>query len=174
MNNNHSDDENSKYEHSDNKNLDNYDEIPDVEEIGSKPMGKLISELSIMAMQRRGDGLDLAKFSKDQVDKLLDTAAKNEDNAYQYHTKKLDVYKELESKKISASIAGEKTKRFMYIGVLVIGALLTAIIIIWKNQFFLPWLTFVTGSLGGFGIGKSQSKNSNNDNNRNLLEEDNE
>ncbi|MDR3025478.1 hypothetical protein [Chryseobacterium sp.] len=125
-----------------------------------KPTGmeSIFQELTMMAMKKKDSGLDISNLNSAQVDKLLDAMAKNEENAFAYHTKKLDVHKDIESQKISASIVGERTSRFVYIGLLVLFAVLTMIIIVWQEKHFVTWLSFVTGLAGGFGAAKIQSK----------------
>ena len=121
-------------------------------------MEDVFQELTMMAMKKKDSGLDISNLNSSQVDKLLDAMAKNEENAFAYHTKKLDVHKDIESQKISASIVGERTNRFVYLGLLALFAVLTVIIIVWQEKHFVTWLSFVTGLAGGFGAAKIQSQ----------------
>jgi len=48
----------------------------------------MFQELEIMAMQKGGrNSLDLSKLDKEQLDKVLDTMAENEKNAFAFHSK---------------------------------------------------------------------------------------
>lgn len=116
----------------------------------------MFQELEIMAMQKGGrNSLDISKLNKEQVDKLLETIAQNEKNAFAFHTKRIDSIREIELRKIDASVINQKTLKVLLIGAsLVIFPLITLLILFYKETFFIPWLTFLTGTLGGFGLGK--------------------
>lgn len=124
-----------------------------------KKMQSVLQELQIMATQRSSrNNLDISKFDKEQVDKLLETVSDNEKNAFQFHTKKIDAIKEIELAKINASTISQKTLKFVAIGAIVfILPTLTILIMFFKDAFFIPWLTFLTGILGGFGVSKATS-----------------
>ncbi len=146
-------------------------EIPAMEVLSSnnsRKMQSVLQELQIMATQKssRG-GFDISKFDKEQVDKLLDTVSENEKNAFQFHTKRLDAIKEIELERIKASSINKRTVKFVAIGAIIfVLPIITILILFFKDAFFIPWLTFLTGILGGFGISKmttglfkSQDKN---------------
>ncbi len=116
-------------------------------------------ELEIMAMQKGSrNTLDLNKLDKDQIDKVLDTMAENEKNAFAFHSKRLDAIKEIELRKIEASVINQKTLKFVLIGVLIfVLPAITLLILFFKDTFFIPWLTFLTGILGGLGLSKIMS-----------------
>lgn len=119
----------------------------------------MFQELEIMAMQK-GDrtSFDLSKLDKEQIDKVLDTMAENEKNAFAFHAKRLDAIKEIELRKIDASVINQKTLKFVLIGVLIfVLPAITLLILFYKDTFFIPWLTFLTGTLGGFGLSKITS-----------------
>lgn len=149
-------------------NFNNNDERNDLSsinpDISSKPTGmeNIFEELTMMAMRKKDSGLDISNLNTNQVDKLLDTMAKNEENMFAYHTKKLDTQKEIKIKEIGASIVGEHTNRYVYLGALLLVALLTILIMLLQEKYFMPWLTFLTGLAGGFGISKIPSKKSKN------------
>ncbi|MCK9290777.1 MAG: hypothetical protein WCR58_09210 [Bacteroidales bacterium] len=119
----------------------------------------MFHELEIMAMQKGSrNTLDLNKLDKDQIDKVLDTMAENEKNAFAFHSKRLDAIKEIELRKIEASVINQKTLKFVLIGVLIfVLPAITLLILFFKDTFFIPWLTFLTGILGGLGLSKIMS-----------------
>jgi hypothetical protein len=119
----------------------------------------IFQELEIMSMQKGSrNSLDLSKLDKAQIDKVLDTMAENEKNAFAFHTKRLDAIKEIELRKIDASVINQKTLKIVLIGgVLIIIPTITLSILFYKENFFIPWLTFLTGILGGLGLSKVTS-----------------
>lgn len=69
----------------------------------------IFHELEIMAMQKGGrNSLDLNRLSGEQIDKVLDTMAENEKNSFSYHSSKLEAIKEIELRKIDASVINQK------------------------------------------------------------------
>ncbi|MEA5259462.1 hypothetical protein VB264_16805 [Arcicella aquatica] len=116
----------------------------------------MFQELEIMAMQKGGKStLDLSKLDKEQVDKVLNTMAENEKNAFTFNSARLDAIKEIELKKIDASVINQKTFRYVLLGVLIVMPIITILILFFKETFFIPWLTFLTGIAGGFGLSKA-------------------
>lgn len=138
-------------------NVENNNGLSDINpHISRQPTGmeNIFEELTMMAMRKKDSGLDISNLNTNQVDKLLDTMAKNEENMFAYHTKKLDTKKEIRFKEIGASIVNEHTNRYVYIGALILVALLTILIMVLQEKYFMSWLTFLTGLAGGFGISK--------------------
>jgi|GEM_PF-2776749 len=123
-------------------------------------MENIFEELTMMAMRKKDSGLDISNLNPNQVDKLLDTIAKNEENMFAYHSKKLDTQKEIKFKEIGASIVDEHTNRYVCLAALLLVALLTILIMLLQEKYFMPWLTFLTGLAGGFGISKIPNKRS--------------
>jgi len=119
----------------------------------------MFQELEIMAMQKGGrNSLDFSKLDKEQIDKVLDTMAENEKNAFAFHSKRLDAIKEIELRKIDASVINQKTLKYVLVGILIfVLPAITLLILFFKDTFFIPWLTFLTGILGGFGLSKITS-----------------
>jgi hypothetical protein len=136
----------------------------------------MFQELEIMAMQKGSrNSLDLSKLDKNQIDKVLDTMAENEKNAFAFHSKRLDAIKEIELRKIDASVINQKTLKFVLIGVLIfILPLITLLILFFKETFFIPWLTFLTGIVGGFGLSKITSSLFKTQDSKNPIKEDEE
>lgn len=139
----------------------------------SKKMQSVLQELKIMATQKssRG-GFDISKFDKEQVDKLLDTVSENEKNAFQFHIKRIDAIKEIELERIKTSSINKRTVKFVAIGgIIFVLPIITMLILFFKETFFIPWLTFLTGILGGFGVSKMTTGLFNNQDKNPLLEE---
>lgn len=132
-------------------------ELAEAHQQPKKKMQAMFQELEIMAMQKSGkNSIDLSKLDKTQIDKVLNTMAENESNAFIFHSKRLDAIKEIELKKIDASVISQNTFKIVLIGsTLVIIPLLTFAILFFKENYFIPWLTFITGVLGGFGVSKA-------------------
>ena len=119
----------------------------------------VLQELEIMAMQKGSrNSLDISKLDKGQIDKLLDTLSENEKNAFAFHAKRIDAIKEIELKRIDASVINQKTIKVVLIGgLLIVVPAITLLILFYKETYFIPWLTFLTGILGGFGLSKVTS-----------------
>ena len=126
-------------------------------DFSKRQMHSMIQELEIMAMQKGGQSsIEFNKLDSSQIDKVLETMADNEKNAFAFHTKRIDAMKEIELRKIDASVIHQKTLKIVLIGVIVvILPVITLSILFLKENFFIPWLTFLTGILGGFGLSKA-------------------
>lgn len=123
--------------------------------ISKRKAQSIFQELEVLSMQKGlKDNIDLSKFSPKQIDKLLETLSENEKNAFNFHSKRIDAIKEIELSKISASTVNQKTLRIAIIGLLLALPLITLLILFYKENFFIPWLTFLTGLLGGIGLSK--------------------
>ncbi len=132
------------------------EDIPLIESPSRSKVGSILQELEVLALSKnRNGGLDLSNFSEQQTDKLLDILAKNEDNAFNYHSKKLDTIKEVELKRIDNSSINQKTLRWIAYGVLFAVPLITILLMFYKDEYFVPWLTFLAGLAGGTGINKA-------------------
>ena len=100
----------------------------------------MFQELEIMAMQKGSrSALDLSKLDKQQLDKVLETMSENEKNAFSYHSKRLDAIKEIELRRIDASVINQKTIKIVLIGVLIfVLPAITLLILFFKETFFIP------------------------------------
>ena len=79
-------------------------EISEVREGTQRKMHGIMQQMEMMAMQRSNrNNLDISTFDKDQKDKLLNLMEKNEDNAFAYSTKRLEIQAKLNSKALEAS-----------------------------------------------------------------------
>ena len=127
-------------------------------EIASVPKSKvreILSELEVLSLQRGiKSSFDISKLDSEQFNRAMDLLKQNEQNAYDYHSKRLDVIKELESKRIDSSVIIQKTVRFVIITSVIILPIFTLLVLFYKENFFIPWLTFLTGFLGGAGFTK--------------------
>ena len=152
--------------------MDNMDDInkPDLESIPSPKVPDLTSfdnnsmsddkktrymmhEMTMMAMQKLNKpGIDLSSFDKEQKDRLLDLMEKNESNAFEYSTKRLDVQERLSAKALDASITDQKTLRYVLWGGGVGIFILMILILFFKDEYFINYLVFVAGLGSGFGL----------------------
>ncbi len=86
---------------------------------------------------------------------------KNEDHAFAYNTQKLQNEREIKLAKINAGIFTHKTSRITFVCISVALFVVTLSILIYKDEFFIPWITFLTGliggSLGGYGFAKTNN-----------------
>ena len=78
-------------------------------------MQGIFQELEVMALQKGRSGLDLSKLSEGQIDKIIDVLRRNEDNAFTYHSKRLDAIKDIELAKINAATTNQKTLRILFV-----------------------------------------------------------
>lgn len=115
----------------------------------------ILQELEVFALQKGGRGsFDISKFSSQQIDKLLDILKTNEDNAFKFHTKRLETLEKIQIKKIDSTTINQKTIRIGIIGVIITIPIITLLILFFKETFFIPWVTFLTGVGSGFGLSK--------------------
>lgn len=134
-------------------------EISEVREGTQRKMHGIMQQMEMMAMQRSNrNNLDISTFDKDQKDKLLNLMEKNEDNAFAYSTKRLEIQAKLNSKALDASIVDQKTLRYVLIGGGMALFVIMLLILFFKDQFFIPYLTFITGLGGGVGLKSVFSK----------------
>lgn len=129
-------------------------QLPQVPE---RKMQTILQELEVMALKKSGagnSGLDLSNLSEEQMSSLLGLLEKNEDNAFKFHDKRLDVAREIELKKIESTTINQRTVRIALIISLVAVPVISLLILFFKDQFFIPWLTFLTGILGGLVLSK--------------------
>jgi hypothetical protein len=139
-----------------NINSDNTEIIPNLEEFpeNSKKKTKLALErLEMMVMQQTPKGgLDISSLSEQQRDKVLDLMHKNEDNSFSYAKEKLKVTENLNEKALEASIVNQKTLRYCLLGGGSAFFILMVLILFFKDDYFVPFLSFATGLIGGIGL----------------------
>lgn len=113
----------------------------------------MMREMTMMAMQRLNKpSFDISGFDKEQKDRLLDLMEKNESNAFEYSTKRLDVQERLSAKALDASITDQKTLRYVLWGGGVGIFILMILILFFKDEYFINYLVFVAGLGSGFGL----------------------
>lgn len=117
-----------------------------------KKVENILEELEYLSLQNSSRGITLADFSPQQKNKLLEIIEKNEDNAFHFHTKRLESIEKISLSKINSSTVNQKTIRWVLLGLLLIFVVLTIVILLFKDNYFIPWLTFLTGIGGGFGL----------------------
>lgn len=116
----------------------------------------ILQDLEILALQQKSSkGFDLTQLNSEQFDKFIGLLEKNEDNALKFHTKRLDTIEKIQTKRIDATTTNQKTIRIALIISLIVVPALTVLILFYKDTFFIPWLTFLTGLAGGVGLSKA-------------------
>ncbi len=110
-----------------------------VEPPGTK-VKSILQELEVLALSksRGSSGLDLSKLNEEQTSKLLDILGKNEDNAFEFHSKRLEASKEIELKRIDSSTVNQKTIRIIVVGALIVLPIITLLIMFYNDQYFVP------------------------------------
>ena len=134
-------------------------QMPDFAVLGNDPLNDekktkyMMREMTMMAMQRLNKpSFDISGFDKDQKDRLLDIMDRNENNAFEYSKKKLEVQERLGSKALDASITDQKTLRYVLWGGGLSIFLLMILILFFKDEYFIDYLVFVAGLGSGFGL----------------------
>jgi hypothetical protein len=115
----------------------------------------ILQDLEILSLQKGSKGVDLSDFSENQKDKLLDIIAKNEDNAFKFHTKRLETFEKIAVSRINSTTINQKTIRIVLLILVIIFLIITILILFYKENFFIPWLTFLTGIGSGIGLSKA-------------------
>ncbi len=140
-----------------NKNLENKHEDAEIlPDISTNKTKTLFQELEIMALQQQTakTSIDFSKLNEKQVDKLLDIMSVSENNAFSFHNKRLDNTKDIEIKKIEASVINQKTLRIIAIAGIIAIPLITLCILFFKENYFVHWVVLLGGLGGGAGIAK--------------------
>lgn len=141
---------------------DNEDKEDKKEEIRLSPLSpenkvsSILEKLELSSLMKgRKSGFDFASLSDKQKDKVLELLEKNEDNAFKFHEKRLSTIEKLQSKDIESRTVNQRTLRYIAIGAVISIPILTGLILFFREDFFIPWLTFFTGLLGGTGLSKA-------------------
>lgn len=129
-------------------------ETPYVEELTNETKKKTrmaLEQLEMMIMKQSsgGNGLDISKLSEKQRDKVIDLMHKNEDNAFSYAKEKLRVTENLNVRALDASIVDQKTMRYILVWGMGGFFILLLLILFFKEQYFVTFLSFITGLCGG-------------------------
>ncbi|GAB6010686.1 hypothetical protein [Viscerimonas tarda] len=126
------------------------EEFPD---ILKKKTKMALEQMEMMVMQQtpRG-GLDMSVFTDEQKSKVLDLMHKNEENSFNYAKEKLRVTEKLNEKVLDTSIVNQKTLRYFLLGGGLALFALMVLVLFLRDQYFVPFLSFVTGMIGGVGL----------------------
>ena len=90
---------------------------PTVLNSGEKKAKAMLQQIEMTMMQQRNkSSLDISALDKEQKDKLLDIMEKNENNAFEYSKKQLEVHERINVKMLEASIVDQKTLRYVLWG----------------------------------------------------------
>ncbi len=135
----------------------NTSDYSEKEEIGSPQsmVQHILHELEVLSLQKGLRGIDLSVLSDNQRDKLLEIITKNEDNAFKFHIKRLETYEKIVISKINSTTINQKTLRFVLLILIIFFLTITVIILLYKETYFIPWLTFLTGVGSGVGLSKA-------------------
>lgn len=106
----------------------------------------------------KNNSLEFKDLSDAQKSEMIVLMNKTEDNAFKFHTKKLDTFEKIETLKIKSTTSGHKTYRIIFICALFAALVVTLIILIWKDTFFQTWMAFLTGLMGGAGLSTMSKK----------------
>jgi len=139
-------------------------ENSNIEEIGNKPIranvvseektNELIEKFEGFAMTNHSNSLDYSRLNDGQVDKVLDIMKLNEENAYKFHCKKLETIQSIKEKEISSTTSSQRTLRITFVCTLVAIFIITILILLYKDNYFMHWITFLGGNLSGIGLSK--------------------
>lgn len=128
-------------------------------QLPKKQVKHMLQEIEVMAMQRMNkNSFDLSTLESHQVDKVLDTMHKNEQNAFDYHKNRLETYKAIRLEEIGASVITEKNNRYFGLSLIGIFCIITLLILFFKEAYFINWMTFIAGILAGKGLSKYSEK----------------
>lgn len=133
-------------------------EIVESEQDISSPKEKrrvkgMLESLEMMAMQRVSkDNMDISHFNSNQIDKLLDIMSKNEDNAFEFHKKRLETTEKVQCRAIDSTTVIQRNTRYIVLSIIVAIFIMMLVILLFKEQYFITFLSFITGILGGVGL----------------------
>ena len=112
----------------------------------------------MLALQQGKTGI--GALSEGQKDQLIEVMKRNEDHAFQFYTRQLDSDKEIELARIHAGIFNQKTDRIVFITAAFVLSAITVLILLARETYFTPWLSFIAGLIGGglSGYGYAKAK----------------
>ena len=100
------------------KNLENKPEDTEIlPNVSPNNIKTIFQQLEMVALQQKTTktNIDFSKLNEKQVDRLFDMAVASENNIFAFQNKRLDNIKEVELKKIEASVINQKTLRIIAI-----------------------------------------------------------
>ena len=127
--------------------------------IGKGEMRGIFEQVQ-MRMMRGGSGVDLGQLSPENKTQLLEIIAQEDKFAYEIQSKKIDSSTQVKLAEIRSKTVGRRTLRYIYIGLLALVLVITLIMLFYNDKYISQWFALISGSLGGFGIGR-MSKDSN-------------
>ncbi len=140
-----------------NNNLENKPEDAEIlPNVSPNSVKTIFQQLEMVGLQQKTakTSIDFSKFNEKQVDKLLDMMSVGENNVFAFQNKRLDNIKEVELKKIEASVINQKTLRIIAIAGIVAVPVITLCILFFKENYFVPWIALLGGS--GLGVGATK------------------
>lgn len=130
----------------------NFQHLPENPE---SKVSQILQDIEILALQQKSSkGFDLSQLNPDQFNKFIGLLEKNEDNAFKYHEKRLTTIENIQTKRIEATTINQKTIRITMVICIIFIAIVTFVILLLKETFFIAWLSFLSGLAGGIGLAK--------------------
>ncbi|MFY0253834.1 hypothetical protein ACDQ55_07780 [Chitinophaga sp. 30R24] len=119
----------------------------------------ILEKLELLSFKKgKSTDINFSELTDSQKDRVIDVMVQNEDNMVKYHMRRLDMLEKVSLKKIDATTASQRTNRIYFIVGTIALLATTLVILLLKESFFVPWLTFLTGLAGGFGVAKLNQK----------------
>ncbi|MDR1202245.1 MAG: hypothetical protein LBL58_11570 [Tannerellaceae bacterium] len=83
---------------------------------------------------------------------------KGEQNAFMFSMENMKSNERINTKLIDSSIVNQKTLRYVIIGLIFIAFVMLLLILFFKENYFITFLSFITGLCGGAGLRELFSK----------------
>jgi hypothetical protein len=129
------------------------------EEMNSSTARTVLEQLEMKIIQgQTKSGIDLSNFSEEQIFKLLELMSKGEENAFRFSMENLKSNERINTKLIDSSIVNQKTLRYVIVGLIFIVFVMLLLILFFKEDYFITFLSFITGLCGGAGLRELFSK----------------
>ncbi|MEZ4941936.1 MAG: hypothetical protein R3D58_13740 [Saprospiraceae bacterium] len=121
-------------------------------EISKTVTHELFQRMEMLAMQSGRSQLDLSSLSPEERLAVLDIAKQKDQNIFTFQMERLKVDSELEKKRIESSTINQRTIKIGLFIILVLLGAVTFCTLFFKPEFFINWLSFIAGLLGGTGL----------------------
>ena len=116
----------------------------------------IFKQFEAFAYERKyNNGFDVASLNEEQVNTALQLYKEEQDKAHEYRMAKLKSDADIKKLKIDTSQTDRKTYRYVILSAIVAIFSITGFVFAYKEQYIGTWLSFMTGTLAGIGIGKS-------------------
>lgn len=129
------------------------DIIPSDEEEERSRELDIFEQFSMFASQG-SRGFNMDSLSDGQRDKMMDILGDHENNAYNYHLKKLEYSDERHKRELKSSDDRSSSQRNMIIIAGVALLVVTGCFMIFRQEFITHWFAFLGGLGGGYGASK--------------------